>query len=88
MGGAAYQGVGCVGQSMEHILTDKPAIFSFHKWLQEVVDHLGVHGPFREKNEESFIEQHYVNDTSCVFKCRERLMYLVNNAKFAFLCQV
>lgn len=51
MGGAADQRVGCVGQSVEHILADQAALFSFYEWLQEVVDHLGVHGPFsaREK---------------------------------------
>lgn len=31
---------------MEHILADQPALFRFHERLQEVVDHLGVHGPF------------------------------------------
>lgn len=49
VGGTTNQGVGCVGQSMEHILTDQLALFSLHKRLQEVVDHLCVHRPFREK---------------------------------------
>lgn len=49
MGSTTNQGVGCVGQSVEHILTDEPALFSLHKRLQEVVDHLGVHGSFKTK---------------------------------------
>lgn len=49
MGGTADQGVGCVGQSMENILTDELALFSLHERLQEVVDHFGVHGSFRTK---------------------------------------
>lgn len=49
VGSAANQGVGGVGQSVEHILADQPALFSLHKWLQEVVDHLSVHGTFSAK---------------------------------------
>lgn len=49
MGGATDKGVGCVGQSVEHILAYQPALFSLHKWLQKVVDHLSVHGAFSAK---------------------------------------
>lgn len=47
VGCAANQRVGCVGQSMEHVLSDQPALLSFHNWLQEVGDHFCIHGPFR-----------------------------------------
>lgn len=49
MGGAADQGVGRVGQSVEHVLPDEPALLGLNQRLQEVVDHLGVHGSFRTK---------------------------------------
>lgn len=47
VGCTANQRVGRVGQSVEHILSDQPALFSLHNRLQEVVDHFCVHGPFR-----------------------------------------
>lgn len=46
MGGAADQRVGRVGQGVEHVLADQTALFGLGEWLQEVVDHLSVHGPF------------------------------------------
>lgn len=49
MGGTADEGVGRVGQSVEHVLADQPTLFGLHKRLQEIVDHLGVHGPFSDK---------------------------------------
>lgn len=45
MSGAADQRVGCVGQGVEHVLADQPAVLGLHERLQEVVDHLGVDGP-------------------------------------------
>lgn len=50
MGGAADEGVGCVGQGVEHVLADQPALSGLHQRLQQVVDHLGVHGPFGTKS--------------------------------------
>lgn len=50
MGGAADEGVGCVGQGVEHVLADQPALSGLHKRLQQVVDHLGVNGPFGDKS--------------------------------------
>lgn len=47
VGGAADQGVGCVGQSVENVLSDQPALFRLQQWPQEAVDHLGVYGAFR-----------------------------------------
>lgn len=53
MGGTADEGVGRVGESVEHVLADESTLFGLHQWLQEVVDHLGVHGSLRgEKNME------------------------------------
>lgn len=49
MGGATDEGVGRVGESVEHILPNESALFGLHQWLQEVVDHLGVHGPLMGK---------------------------------------
>lgn len=49
MGGTADQGVGRVGQGVEHVLADQPALSGLHKRLQQIVDHLGVHGPFETK---------------------------------------
>lgn len=46
MRGAADQSVGRVGKSVENILSDQTALFGLNDWLQEVVDHLGVHGTF------------------------------------------
>lgn len=50
MGGAADEGVGRVGQGVEHVLADQPALSGLHKRLQQIVDHLGVHGPLGTKN--------------------------------------
>lgn len=47
MGGTADEGVGRVGESVEHVLADESTLFGLHQWLQEVVDHLGVHGSLR-----------------------------------------
>lgn len=44
MGGSADQRVGRVGQSVENVLTDQPAVFGLHQRLQQVVDHLRVDG--------------------------------------------
>lgn len=49
VGSAADQGVGRVWQGVEHVLPDQAALLGLHHWLQEVVDHLGVNGPFRTK---------------------------------------
>lgn len=49
MGGAADEGVGRVGQGVEHVLANQPALSGLHERLQQIVDHLGVHGPFRTK---------------------------------------
>ena len=49
MGGPADEGVGRVGQSVEHVLTDQPTLLGLHERLQEIVDHLGVHGSFGDK---------------------------------------
>lgn len=58
MGGAADEGVGRVGESVEHVLPDKSALFGFHQWLQKVVDHLSVHGPLMgQKNKEQVAVQ-------------------------------
>lgn len=51
MGGAANEGVGRVGQGVEHVLADQPALSGLHKRLQQIVDHLGVHGPLGQKVE-------------------------------------
>lgn len=46
MGGAANQGVGRVGQRVEHILADELTSFGVYERLEKAVDHLGVHGSF------------------------------------------
>lgn len=50
MGGAADEGVGRVGQGVEHVLADQPALSGLHERLQQIVDHLGVNGPFGDKS--------------------------------------
>lgn len=47
--GASDQRVGRVGEGVEHVLPDQPAVLGLHERLQEVVDHLSVDGPCKQK---------------------------------------
>lgn len=42
---APDQGVGGVGQRMEHIVPDQRAVLGFHQGAQEVVDHFCINRP-------------------------------------------
>lgn len=64
VGGAADQGVGRVGQGVEHVVPDQPALSGLHQRLQQIVDHLGVHRPFGTKGESFYCPLQATGSTS------------------------
>lgn len=46
--GSADQGVGSIGQGVEHVVSDQSAVLGFHQGAQKVVDHFCINRPWKE----------------------------------------